>query len=134
MLAYLLDTDICIHAMKGRSASLLKWLKANDGHLAVSDVSLFELRYGAENYADPSARLAVIESFLARIQLLPFDSQAAHHAGEIRAKLEREGRTIGAYDLMIAGTARSRGLILATNNRREYDRVEGLRVESLVVR
>ncbi len=129
MLDYLLDTDICIHALKGRSAALAALFKTNDGRMAISDVTLFELCYGAEKYADPAARLAVIENFAARLELLPFDSRAAHHAGNIRAALERQGRTIGAYDLMIAGTARSQGLVLATNNVREFERVEGLRVE-----
>lgn len=129
MLDYLLDTDICIHALKGRSVALAALFKTNDGRMAISDVTLFELCYGAEKYADPAARLAVIENFAARLELLPFDSRAAHHAGNIRAALERQGRTIGAYDLMIAGTARSQGLVLATNNLREFERVDGLRVE-----
>lgn len=98
MLAYLLDTDICIHAMKGRNPELLAQFKVNDGRMAVSDVTLFELRYGAEKYADPAARLAVLESFTARLEILPFDSRAAHHAGQIRATLERKGQNIGAYD------------------------------------
>jgi len=129
MLDYLLDSDICIHALKVPSAALAALFKTNDGRMAISDVTLFELCYGAEKYADPAARLAVIENFAARLELLPFDSRAAHHAGNIRAALERQGRTIGAYDLMIAGTARSQGLVLATNNVREFERVEGLRVE-----
>jgi tRNA(fMet)-specific endonuclease VapC len=129
MLDYLLDTDICIHALKGRSPALAAHFKANDGRMAISDVTLFELCYGAEKYADPGARLAVIENFAARLELLPFDNRAAHHAGNIRAALERQDRMIGAYDVMIAGTARSQGLVLATNNVREFERVEGLRVE-----
>jgi tRNA(fMet)-specific endonuclease VapC len=130
MLSYLLDTDICVYAMKGRSTSLAEKFKANDGRMAVSDVTLFELHDGAEKYTEPAARLAVIEAFAARLELLPFDSRAAQHAGQIRAALDRKGQGIGAYDLMIAGVARSRGLVLVTNNMREFERVEGLRVES----
>lgn len=61
--------------------------------------------------------------------MFPFDADAAGHAAEIRARLERGGEVIGGYDLLIAGHARSRGLIVLTGNLREFDRVEGLRTE-----
>jgi len=129
MLAYLLDTDICIHALKKRNAALIEAFTAHDGRMAVSDVTLYELYYGAERYDDPATRIAVIENFAARLEILPFDSRAALHAGNIRARLERQGQIIGAYDLMIAAIARSQGLVLVTGNVREFERVEGLRVE-----
>ena len=132
MLAYLLDTDICIHALKRRSATLASHFKSNDGRMAISDITLFELAYGAEKYDVPQQRLAIIEAFTARLEIIPFDSRAALHAGEIRATLERQGQMIGAYDVMIAGIARSQGLLLATNNMREFERVDGLRVERWV--
>jgi tRNA(fMet)-specific endonuclease VapC len=129
MLAYLLDTDICIHALKKRNAALLDAFTAHDGRMAVSDVTLYELYYGAERYDDPAARIAILESFAARLEILPFDTRAALHAGNIRATLEHQGQMIGAYDLMIAAIARSQGLVLVTGNVREFERVEGLRVE-----
>jgi tRNA(fMet)-specific endonuclease VapC len=98
--------------------------------MAIPDVTLFELCYSAEKYAEPATRLTIIDAFVARLNLLPFDSRAAQHAGQIRAALERTGWSIGAYDLMIAGIARSQGLMLVTNNMREFERVEGLRVDS----
>lgn len=61
--------------------------------------------------------------------MLPFDAAAAAHSAEIRAMLEAQGRTIGGYDLQIAGHARSRGLIVVTGNLGEFSRVEGLRCE-----
>jgi tRNA(fMet)-specific endonuclease VapC len=129
MLAYLLDTDICIHALKKRNAALIDAFTTHDGRMAVSDVTLYELYYGAERYDDPAARIAILENFAARLEVLPFDTRAALHAGNIRAKLERQGQMIGAYDLMIAAIARSQGLVLVTGNVREFERVEGLRVE-----
>jgi tRNA(fMet)-specific endonuclease VapC len=129
MLAYLLDTDICIHALKKRNAALIEAFTAHDGRMAISDVTLFELYYGAERYDDPATRIALIESFAARLEILPFDSRAALHAGNIRATLERKGQMIGADDLMIAAIARSQGLVLVTGNVREFERVEGMRVE-----
>ena len=129
MLTHLLDTDICIHALKRRNDSLKTHFAAHEGRMAVSDVTFYELYYGAERYEDPEARFNLIESLAARLEVLPFDSRAALHAGNIRATLEHEGRMIGAYDVMIAAIARSQGLMLVTGNVREFERVEGLRVE-----
>jgi tRNA(fMet)-specific endonuclease VapC len=71
-----------------------------------------------------------VEDLAARVEIIPFDSQAARNAADIRAVLEQKGQTIGAYNLQIAGIARARGLILATGNVREFSRVAGLRVEN----
>ena len=70
-----------------------------------------------------------VERFAARLTVVPFDSGAAAHTADIRAALERRGTPIGSYDVMIAGSARSRGLIVVTGNLREFDRVDGLRSE-----
>jgi tRNA(fMet)-specific endonuclease VapC len=70
-----------------------------------------------------------VEKFAARLDVLPFDARAADHAADIRANLERRGQTIGAYDLLIAGHARSLGLVVVTGNLAEFQRVEGLRCE-----
>ena len=124
MLAYLLDTVICIHALKNHNAALFETFTTHDGRMAVSGVTLHELYYD-----DPAPRTAVIENVAARLEVLPFDTRATAHAGNIRATLERRGQLIGAYDLMIAAIARSQGLLLVTGNVREFERVEGLRVE-----
>jgi tRNA(fMet)-specific endonuclease VapC len=129
MITHLLDTDICIFALKRRS-KLLEKLVEHDGHLAISDVTLFELYYGSEKYQEPQARVRQVEDLAARLEVIPFDSQAARSAADIRAVLESKGQIIGAYDLQIAGIARARGLILATGNVREFSRVAGLRVEN----
>jgi tRNA(fMet)-specific endonuclease VapC len=88
-----------------------------------------ELIHGAEKSAFPHKNLAVVEGLAARLQVLDYDSKAAEHTGQLRAELQQQGKTIGAYDFMIAGHARSVGLILVTNNLREFERVPGLRVE-----
>jgi tRNA(fMet)-specific endonuclease VapC len=69
------------------------------------------------------------QNFAARLEVLPDDAAAAHHAADIRATLESQGRSIGGYDVLIAGHARSRALIVVTGNRAEFGRVEGLRCE-----
>jgi tRNA(fMet)-specific endonuclease VapC len=97
--------------------------------LCISTVILTELLYGAAKSARPEHNRREVERFAARLDVLPFDSDAAGHAAEIRAILERQGQVIGGYDLLIAGHARSRGLIVVTGNLGEYNRVEGLRCE-----
>jgi tRNA(fMet)-specific endonuclease VapC len=68
----------------------------------------------------------------ARLDVLPFDENAAVHFGQIRSELYSNGKPIGPYDMMIAAHARSLGLILVTNNCREFERVPGLRIENWV--
>ena len=77
----------------------------------------------------PEHNLAVVEGFVSRLEVLDYDARAAAHTGQIRAELARKGTLIGPCDQMIAGHARSRGLIVATNNTREFDRVAGIRIE-----
>ena len=129
MLRYLLDTNLCIRVLRDRPASLRARFNAEATALCISDVVVYELLFGAEKSAKPAENRTAVERFTARLSVLPFDSAAAGHAAEIRATLERRGTPIGAYDLMIAGHARSKGLIVVTGNLREFDRVEGLRSE-----
>ena len=129
MLRYLLDTNLCIRALRDRPAGLRGRFNAEADSLCISDVVLYELMFGAEKSARPVQNRADVERFAARLSVLPFDSAAAAHTAEIRATLERQGTPIGSYDVMIAGSARSRGLIVVTGNLREFNRVEGLRSE-----
>ena len=130
MLRYMLDTDICIYAMKQRPDALAQRFDEVSDQLSISTVTAGELIYGAEKSARVAANLQAIEAFLARLEVLPFDAKAAAHFAQVRAELERAGRPIGAYDLMIGGHARSQGLVLVTNNEREFSRILGLRVEN----
>ena len=129
MLKYMLDTNICIFTVKNRPAHMREVFNRHHGQMCISAVSLMELIYGAEKSASPERNLAVVEGFAARLDVLPYDEIAASHTGQLRAELAKSGTPIGPYDQMIAGHARSRGLIVVTNNRREFDRVPGLRVE-----
>ena len=127
---FLLDTDICIHVVKSRPERLAQKFERLSEHLCISSITLAELLYGAENSGRRLQNLEVVAGFSARIAVLPFGETAASHYGQIRAALRRAGSPIGTHDLLIAAHARSEGLIVVTRNRREFDRVPGLRVES----
>ena len=132
MLKYLLDTNVVIYAIKNRPQSLRRKFNQLQGQMAVSAVTWGELIYGVERSAQPERNLADIESLGARIEVLPFDQIAANHFGQIRAELYRIGRPIGPYDMMIAGQARAHGLVLVSNNVKEFKRVSGLMLENWV--
>lgn len=129
MLKYLLDTNFCIRVLRDKPPGLRERFNAEATSLSISSVVLYELLVGAAKSARPVENRNAVEAFAARLEVLDFDAEAAAHAGEIRADLEREGKSIGSYDLLIAGHARSRGLVVVTGNLAEYRRVEGLRCE-----
>jgi tRNA(fMet)-specific endonuclease VapC len=126
----MLDTNICIYVIKNRPPKIRDRFTEHAEYLCISSVTLAELLYGAEKSTRLERNLSVVENFAARLSVLPFEDKAAGHYGHIRAELERKGKPIGPYDLMIAGHARSEGLILVTNNTREFERVDGLRLEN----
>ena len=130
MIKYMLDTNILIYTIKNRPRKVREAFKKNADHLAMSAVTLGELIYGAENSGQVARNLEVVEGLAGRMDVLPFDYHAAAHFGQVRAELMKKGKTIGPFDLMIAGHARSLGLTLVTNNLREFKRVPGLRVEN----
>ncbi|MBP0614339.1 type II toxin-antitoxin system tRNA(fMet)-specific endonuclease VapC [Jiella mangrovi] len=130
MLGYMLDTNICIHVMKTYPPQVRERFNALAEQLCISSITLAELAYGAEKSARPFDNQAAIEHFVARLEVLPFGEKAAAHYGQLRAELERAGTPCGPYDMQIGAHARSEGLILVTNNRREFDRMPGLRVEN----
>jgi len=130
MLKYMIDTNIAIYTLKNRPAKVRAAFKKHSGEMCLSTISLGELIFGAEKSARVEHNLRVIESFAARLKLEFFNAQAAVHFGQLQAELAESGKLIGPYDMMIAGHARAMGLILVTNNRREFDRVPGLRVEN----
>ena len=132
MQRYLLDTNILIYTVKNRPKQVRERFEQNEGSLAVSTVSLGELVFGAERSEKPQENLRVIEALIARLELLPFNEAAAFHFGQIRAELFDKGQPIGPFDTMIAGHARSCGLVLVSNNTKEFERVSGLRLENWV--
>ena len=132
MLAYMLDTNICIYVMKNYPPALLEKFNSLAEQICISSITLGELHYGAEKSARRADNLIAIEHFVARLDVLPFDARAAAHYGQLRAELERAGTPCGPHDMQIGGHARSEGLIVVTNNVREFGRMPGVRVENWV--
>jgi tRNA(fMet)-specific endonuclease VapC len=132
MLTYMLDTNICIYVMKNYPPALRDKFNSLAEQLCISCITLGELHYGAEMSARRTENLIAIEHFTARLEVLPFEAKAAMHYGQVRAELERAGALCGPHDMQIGGHARSEGLIVVTNNAREFSRMPGIRVENWV--
>jgi tRNA(fMet)-specific endonuclease VapC len=133
MLRFMLDTNLCIRLLRDRPKGLRDRFNSESSALCISTIVLTELLHGAEKSHRPDDNRREVERFAARMAVLAFDEGAAAHAGEIRATLERRGVPIGGYDLLIAGHARSRGLVVVTGNLAEFSRVDGLRSEDWLV-
>ena len=132
MLTYMLDTNICIYVMKNYPPALLEKFNSLAEQLRISSITPGELHFGAEKSARRADNLTAIEHFVARRDVLPFDASAAAHYGQLRAELARAGTPCGPHDMQIGGHARSEGLIVVTNNVREFGRMPGVRVEDWV--
>jgi tRNA(fMet)-specific endonuclease VapC len=130
---YLLDSNTCIYALSGRHPDLVGMLdKKLPGQVVISVIAAGELMAGAAKSQNASAARRRIEALASVVPIAQLPIQAAQYYGEIRAALERAGTPIGANDLWIAAHARAEGLVVVTNNEREFKRVKGLKVENWV--
>ena len=132
MLKYLLDTNIVIYVLKSRPKEVLEVFNINASRMAISSITVSELLYGAEKSQNIDRNLEAIEEFISHLDVLPYDAKASQHYGQIKAALEKKGEIIGENDIHIAAHAISQGLILVTNNLREFKRVPNLAFENWV--
>ena len=132
MLKFMLDTNIVIYVIKCRPIEVLEIFNCHVGQMCISSITLAELVHGAEKSAKKEHNLRQVEDFVSRLEVLEYGAKAAAHYGDIRADLERKGTMIGVNDLHISGHARSEGLILITNNCREFEHVNSLRLDNWV--
>lgn len=131
---YMLDTNICIHVIKNRPETVIRnFLKHEPSELCISSITYAELMHGVEKSQDGERNRVAITLFLSPLSVLEFDNYAAEEYGKVRTELERKGTPIGPMDTLIAAHARSEGLVLVTNNTREFVRVEGLSVENWTI-
>jgi tRNA(fMet)-specific endonuclease VapC len=132
MLKYLLDTNIVIYVLKRRPKEVLDKFNTNASRMAISTITLSELMYGAEKSINTDKNLEAVEEFVSHLEVLPYDAKASQHYGQIKAALEKKGQIIGENDIHIAAHAISHGLILVSNNVREFKRVPNLALENWV--
>lgn len=132
MLKYMLDTNIAIYVIKRRPIEALVTFNRYADMMCVSAVTEAELLHGAEKSQQREHNLRQVADFLSRLEVLSYTSKAAGHYGDIRADLERKEKPIGVNDLHIAAHARSEGFILVSNNLREFEHVDGLRLENWI--
>ena len=131
---FLLDTNICIHAIKGHPNVLAHLQVAGFDACAISSIVLAELSYGIAKSASPykDRNAVVLREFISLFQILPWAAEAAWAHGPMRQCLAAAGTPIGEFDLLIAAQAVAAGLVVVTNNTREFERIEGLKLENWV--
>jgi tRNA(fMet)-specific endonuclease VapC len=131
---YLLDTNICIYIRQERPDPVLRrFRKLRPGEAALSVITYGELIYGAAKSAFHVAALERLRELVQLLPALPLPESAAEAYGTIRAELQSKGQMIGNNDLWIAAHAIGAGLILVTNNEREFRRVRGLKLQNWAV-
>jgi len=135
MASYFLDTNICIYIIKKSPVKVFKRLqKHRVGDIAISAITHSELQFGiSKSHPDyREANQSLLNQFLAPIEILDYPKEASHLYGEIRAYLERKGKTIGNLDLLIAAHALHHRATLVTNNVKEFSRIPDLKIENWV--
>jgi tRNA(fMet)-specific endonuclease VapC len=128
---YLLDTNVCVDYLTRRHATVVDRVQRSDpDDLCLSSIVIAELRYGADKSQKRSENHRIIDVLVQEMVCIDFDANAALEFGHIRSALERQGEPIGPYDFLIAAHALSLGLVLVTDNVREFRKVDGLSVEN----
>jgi tRNA(fMet)-specific endonuclease VapC len=132
---YMLDTNICIYFREKRSHEVLdRFRKLQQGEAVLSVITYGELLYGAERSKQRSQSLEFVSRTVSLLPVLELPEDAAEVYGQIRANLEARGEMIGGNDLWIAAHAKAMGLILVTNNEREFKRISGLEIQNWTLR
>jgi len=125
---YLLDTNTVSFIFKRNAFVLRRLAEVSMAQLAISAVTEGELRFGLARRPEATRLRQVVEEFLLRVAILPWDSDAAHHYGHLRASLERNGQPMGNLDILIAAHALATGSVLVTNDH-AFSRIKKLKVE-----
>ena len=130
-MTHMLDTNICIYIMKNKPEKVLRRFKEelNNG-IGISSITLAELEYGMKHSSNPAQNERALLRFLVPLSVLPFGAGAASEYGAIRTFLQNNGTPIGPLDMLIAAHTKSEGLVMVTNNVREFERVPGLEIEN----
>ena len=130
---YLLDTNICIYAIKKKPILVLEKIKEKSKlGIYISALTVAELEYGIENSAKIEENRVSLLKYLSLFKILSFDDRDAIPYGKLKAKLRKDGQIIGPIDMLLAAQALSKDLIFVTNNIKEFRRIENLKLENWV--
>ena len=132
-LKYLLDTDICVYAIRKKSPSLFQKIsRLHIGDAGISAITYAELAFGVSHSSRPEENMQTLQEFIAPLEILDFPAEAAISYGHLRADLAKKGIPIGPLDLLIAAHALYLGITLVTNNISEFSRIADLHTENWV--
>lgn len=130
---YLLDSNICIHFFRGEFDIIKKLNTVGFKNCAISEITLAELVYGAENSENPVKNFEIIEKFINQLTILPiFDSIRTY--GKEKSRLRKSGKMISDFDLLIGCTAVEKDLVMVTENVREFERISNIKIENWILR
>jgi tRNA(fMet)-specific endonuclease VapC len=132
MKQYLLDTNICIFFLKGKFNLDSKLETIGEANCFISEITLAELKYGAEKSEKPIENKKSIELLLTKFNLLPIYNSLDTYAKE-KARLAKVGKIIDDFDLLIAATAVTHNMIMVTNNTSHFTRVKGIKIEDWTI-
>lgn len=132
-MVYLLDTNICIHFFRGEYNLLQKFQEINLQNCAISEITLAELYFGAENSSNPQKNIKLIDSLSAHITILPIFGGIESYAKE-KVRLRKQGKMISDFDLLIGSTAVAYELIMVTENTKEFERISNIQIENWIIR
>lgn len=133
MKKYLLDTNICVFFLRGRFDVSNHIGEVGWNNCCISEITIAELLYGAENSNDIKRNIELVESFCENIEVIPI-SHAIHTYAKEKVRLRKKGTPIEDLDLLIGATAKAHGLVLVTENFRHLERIEGLELENWIQR
>lgn len=130
---YILDTNTCIYIIKRKPLDVIQRFKQIEiSQIGISSITLSELLYGVSKSSKPEQNQMALLQFVAPLEILPYDDEAAQYYGDLRAHLEKRGTPIGSLDMLIAAHALSTDCILVTNNEKEFNRIPNLKIENWV--
>lgn len=126
---FLLDTNICIYFLKGKYRLKDKFDEVGFDNLYISEITVAELKYGAEKSDYPDKNRKVIQKLSSRFKQIPIFSSLEIFAKE-KARLKKEGKPIDDFDLLIGATAIANDMTLVTNNEKHFDRLEKIKIDN----
>jgi tRNA(fMet)-specific endonuclease VapC len=127
---YVLDTNTLIYFFKGLGGVSKRVLALPPKQISIPSIVLYELEVGIARSTSPKKRRKQLEDFTSLVKVLPFGTEEARSAASIRVDLEKKGRPIGPYDILIAAVAMTNQFTLVTRNTAEFSRIKGLRLEN----